>query len=226
MNGKFIVIEGPDGSGKSEQLKRLIAKIPSRTALHTTHFPQYQEPSSYFVREYLAGNYGTLDMMGPYEASLFYAMDRYDASVKRLNPWLRANETIILDRFVGSNMGHQGSKIESKEERLKFFQWLYDIEYKTLKIPKPDLNIILHMPAEISLELRKKRAATETAPLKKDIHEADIAHLQKTEKIYLEIAELFPTDFTIVECIEDGKLLSIDAVHEKVWAIASKTLGR
>jgi len=225
MAGKFIVIEGPDGSGKSEQFKRLVAKIPQGTALHTTHFPQYEEPSSYFVREYLAGNYGTLDMMGPYEASLFYAMDRYDASVKRLNPWLRANETIILDRFVGSNMGHQGSKIENKEERLKFFQWLYNIEYGTLKIPKPDLNIILHMPAETSLELRKKRAATETAPLKKDIHEADLSHLQKTEKIYLEIAKLFPDDFTVVECVENGKLLSIDEIHEKVWAIAAKRLG-
>ncbi len=193
--------------------------------MHTTHFPQYEEPSSYFVREYLAGNYGTLDLMGPYEASLFYAIDRYDASVKRLNSWLRANEMIILDRFVGSNMGHQGSKIEDKNERVQFFKWLYDIEYGTLKIPKPDLNIILHMPAELSLELRKKRAAQETAPIKKDIHEADLDYLQKTEKVYLEIAELFPRDFTVVECVEEGKLLSIEATHEKVWAIARKTLG-
>ncbi len=225
MPGKFIVIEGPDGSGKSEQLKRLIARIPSGTMAHAIHFPQYEEPSSYFVREYLAGNYGTLDVMGPYETSLFYAMDRYDASVKRLIPWLLANETIILDRFVGSNMGHQGSKLEDKNERIRFFKWLYDLEYGILKIPKPDLNIILHMPAELSLELRKKRAARETAPLKKDIHEADLPHLQRTEKIYLEIAELFPDDFTVVECVENGQLLSIDAVHEKVWAIASKTLG-
>lgn len=164
-------------------------------------------------------------MMGPYEASLFYAMDRYDASVKRLRPWLGAGDTIILDRFVGSNMGHQGSKIDKKDERIKFFQWLYDLEYGKLQIPKPHLNIILHMPAEISLELRKKRAATETTPAKKDIHEADLSHLQKTEKIYLEIAELFPDDFTVVECVENGKLLSIDAVHGKVWAIASRTLG-
>jgi dTMP kinase len=226
MAGKFIVIEGPDGSGKSEQLKRLITKISSGVIFHTTHFPQYEEPSSYFVREYLAGNYGTLDTMGPYEASLFYAMDRYDASVKRLNPWIAAGEMIILDRFVGSNMGHQGAKIEDKEARLKFFQWLYNIEYGTLKIPKPDLNIILHMPADISLELRKKRAATESAPLKKDIHEADISHLRNTEKIYLEIAKLFPNDFTVVECVENGTLLSIDEVHEKVWAIVTKTLGR
>ena len=104
-------------------------------------------------------------MMGPYEASLFYAMDRYDASVKRISPWLQAGDTVILDRFVGSNMGHQGSKIDDKDERLKFFQWLYDIEYGTLKIPKPGLNIILHMPAEVSLELRKKRAVQEGAPL-------------------------------------------------------------
>jgi dTMP kinase len=223
--GKLIVIEGPDGSGKSEQFKRLIAKIPSGTVLQTTHFPQYEEPSSYFVREYLAGNYGTLDTIGPYEASLFYAMDRYDASIKRINKWLEAGNTVIFDRFVGSNMGHQGSKIEDEKERINFFQWLYEIEYGMLKIPKPDLNIILHMTAEVSLELRNKRAQTETVPLKKDIHEADLVHLQKTEKIYLQMAQLFPNDFTVVECVENGRLLSIDEVHEKVWAIARKVLG-
>ncbi len=223
--GTFIVIEGPDGSGKSEQFKRLIARIPSGMVLQTTHFPQYEEPSSYFVREYLAGNYGTLADIGPYEASLFYAMDRFDASVKRLSKWLEAGDTVILDRFVGSNMGHQGSKIDDEAERMKFFKWLYDIEYGMLKIPKPDLNIILHVPAAIALELRKKRAAQETAPQKKDIHEADIAYLEKTEKVYLQIAELFPKDFTVVECMESGRLLSIEEVHEKVWAIAQKALG-
>jgi dTMP kinase len=224
-NGKFIVIEGPDGSGKSEQFKRLIARMPPGTIVQTTHFPQYEEPSSYFVREYLAGNYGGLADIGPYEASLFYAMDRYDASVKRLSRWLKAGNTVILDRFVGSNMGHQGSKIADDSERIAFFKWLYEIEYGMLKIPKPGLNIILHVPATIALELRQKRAVAETAPQKKDIHEADLSHLEKTEKVYLQIAELFPNDFTVVECVEDGRLLSIDEVHEKVWAIAVKLLG-
>jgi dTMP kinase len=227
--GKFIIIEGPDGSGKSEQFKRLTARVQEErrfatAPLHMTHFPQYEEPSSYFVREYLAGNYGTLEDVGPYEAALFYAMDRYDASVKRLLPWLAAGEAIILDRFVGSNMGHQGSKIVAHDERMKFFKWLYEIEYGILKIPKPDLNIILHIPASIALELRRKRAEAE-ATTRKDIHEEDLSHLEKTEKIYLQIAELFPDDFTVIECVENGRLLSIDEVHEKVWAIAQRVLG-
>jgi dTMP kinase len=223
--GKFIVIEGPDGSGKSEQFKRLIARIPDQSKLHTTHFPQYEEPSSYFVREYLAGNYGTLDTIGPYEASLFYAVDRYDASVKRLNKWLAAGDTIVLDRFVGSNMGHQGSKIESEADRAKLFKWLYETEYGMLKIPKPDLNIILHVPAEIAQELRRKQAEKKDGSIKNDIHEQDLAHLQRTEKVYLEMGKLFPNDFTVVECVENGTLLSIEQVHEKVWAIAQKVLG-
>jgi dTMP kinase len=223
--GKFIVIEGPDGSGKTEQFKRLIARIPKEPPLQTTHFPQYEEQSSYFVREYLAGNYGDLKEMGPYEASLFYAMDRYDASVKRISKWLEAGNTVVFDRFVGSNMGHQGSKIDSEGDRIKFFQWLYEIEYGMLKIPKPDLNIILHVPAQIALELRRKRAIEENTVHKKDIHEQDISHLEKTEKVYLQMARLFPNDFTLVECFENGKLLSIEEVHEKVWVIAQKVLG-
>lgn len=225
MSGKFIVIEGPDSSGKSEQFKRLTARIPKDIILRTAHFPRYEEPSSYFVREYLAGNYGTVDEIGPYKASLFYAVDRFDASVKQLHAWLKHGDTIVLDRYIGSNMGHQGSKINNEKERSDFFKWLYEIEYGILGIPKPDLNIILHVPANIAHELRKKQADKKDGSIKNDIHERDLEYLERTRRVYLQLAELFPQDFTVVECAPGGKLLSIEEVHEKVWAIAGKVLG-
>jgi dTMP kinase len=223
--GKFIVIEGPDGSGKSEQFKRLIAKISPVAKLQTAHFPQYQESSSYFVREYLAGNYGTVDQVGPYQASLFYAMDRFDAAGKRINRWLAEGDTVILDRYVGSNMGHQGAKINDEGERLVFFKWLYELEYHTLQIPKPNLNIILHVPARIAQDLRSKQAKKNDGSIRNDIHEQDLAYLEKTEKVYLQLATLFPEDFTVIECAPGGILLSIEEVHEKVWAVVQKILA-
>lgn len=222
--GRFIVIEGPDSSGKSTQFKRLTERISGNATLQTAHFPQYAEPSSYFVREYLAGNYGTVDQIGPHEASLFYAMDRFDASVRRLHKWLEAGDTIVLDRYIGSNMGHQGSKIDDEKERSEFFKWLYHLEYDILKIPKPDLNIILHVPAAIAHELRKQQAEKKDGSIKNDIHERDLAHLEKTRRVYLQLAELFPNDFTVIECAPEGKLMSVEAVHEKVWAVARKVL--
>ncbi|MDE2019428.1 MAG: hypothetical protein KGJ13_03705 [Patescibacteria group bacterium] len=115
--GKFIVIEGTDGSGKTEQMKRLLARIPKEIRTETIHFPQHGEPSSYFVDEYLNGKYGTAETVGPYRASLFYGLDRFDAALKKMNQWLADGRIVIADRYVGSNMGHQGGKIKTKEER-------------------------------------------------------------------------------------------------------------
>ncbi len=226
--GKFIVIEGTDGSGKTEQFSRLLLRLPEGFSVKTIDFPQYEEPSSYFVREYLNGAYGPLEdeEAGPRRASLFYALDRFDANEKRLGKWLDGGTTVIANRSVGSSMAHQGGKIRDRRRRQEFFNWLYDLEFGICGFPRPDLNIILHVPAEIAQELVDRKAARDyIGGKKRDLHEGNIEHLRHAEKVYLEIAELFPENFTLVECAPDGKLLSIEEVHEKVWDIAKKTLG-
>jgi dTMP kinase len=221
--GKFIVIEGTDGSGKTVQFERLVLALPENVKLGTLDFPRYSEPSSYFVQHYLTGKYGS--DVGPRAASIFFAVDRFDAKLK-IAQWFDEERVIVANRYVGSNMAHQGAKMENKKDRAEFFKWLYDLEYGIFGIPKPDLNIILHVPAEISYELIAKKAGREyLAGKTRDIHEADFNYQKRSEQVYLEIAELFPESFTIVECAPDGKLLSIDAIHEMVWAAARKTLG-
>ncbi len=226
--GKFIVIEGTDGSGKTEQFNRLALRFPEGFVFKTLDFPQYDELSSYFVREYLNGHYGALEdeEIGPRRASMFYALDRFDASEKKLKKWLADGSTIIANRYVGSNMGHQGGKISDEKKRKDFFKWLYDLEYGICGIPRPDLNIILHMPAAIAQELVDKKAERNyIGGKKRDLHEGNLDHLRHAEKVYLEMAELFPDDFTVVECAPGGTLLSVEDIHEKVWAVARKTLG-
>jgi dTMP kinase len=226
MTGKFIVIEGTDGSGKGTQFKKLVDRLPEGFLFNTVDFPQYGDPAAYFVQEQLNGHYGTLNENIPKRASLFYALDRFDASEKRMKKWLDEGRAVIANRYVGSNMGHQGAKFDTPEERKDFFKWLYELEYDVCGIPKPDLNIILHVPAAIAQKMVDKKQKREyLKDGKRDIYEDNLPHLQKAERVYLEIAELFPENFTVVECVEHGALLSIDAVHEKIWAIASKTLG-
>jgi dTMP kinase len=226
MVGKFIVIEGTDGSGKGEQTIRLVKRIKdSGKTVTPFDFPRYTEPSSWFVSEFLNGRFGTITEVGPRTASLFYALDRY-AAAPAIRAALAESDVVISNRYVASNLGHQGSKHDDREERKKYFEWNYDLEYNINKIPKPDLNIILHIPAEIAQALVDKKLERQyLGGKKRDLHEADINHLKRTEETYQQLAELFPENFTVVECVENGNLLSIDAVHEKVWAIASKTLG-
>jgi len=226
MNGKFIVIEGTDGSGKGEQTVRLAKRIKdSGLTVAPFDFPRYAEPSAWFVSQFLNGNFGTIDEVGPKTASLFYALDRY-AAAPDIRRALDTDDVVISNRYVASNLGHQGSKFDDSTERKNYFEWNYDLEYGINGIPKPDLNIILHVPAEIAQALVDKKMERQyLSGKKRDLHEADIHHLKRTEETYTQLSKLFPEDFTVVECVENGKLLSIDEVHEKVWAIAAKTLG-
>ncbi len=214
--GRFIVIDGPDGSGKKTQTDLLLKTLEvSGYEAGMMDFPQYGKVSAAMLEKYLKGEYGRLS---PEAASIFYAVDRFDASYK-LRGHLSDGKVVLANRYVTSNAGHQGAKIYDSNERIKFFRWLDNLEYGTYNIPKPDLNIILHIPFEVAWELIEKRSKEQDR--KRDIHEEDEDHLRRAEQVYLEIAELFPNT-RLIECVENGRLLTPQEVHTKVWELVRR----
>ena len=220
--GKFIVFEGLDGSGKSTQLnllKKYLKKQNYKTAL--TDFPQYTQKSAGLIEEYLSGKYGSAEQVGPWRASVFYACDRYDASFK-IKKWLEQNKIVISDRYLASNIGHQGGKLKTNQERLKYIKWLYNLEYKIFQIPKPDITIILKTSPELSYQMsvknidRSKKQKAYLKNKKRDIHEANLLHLKKALASYLQAAREFPKDFKIIECVKNKKLLPVQEIHKKI----------
>ena len=183
-------------------------------------FPQYGQKSAGMVEDYLNGKYGQLK---PEAASIFYAVDRFDASFK-IRQWLEEGKVVVANRYVTANAGHQGGKIADDIDRAKFFRWLDNLEYGIFNIPKPDLNIILHVPAAMAQKLVDKKSADVRKYAngkKRDLHEADLQHLKNAEKVYLEIAKLFPNT-KLVECVQGGQLLDPQSVHNKVWELVRR----
>lgn len=223
MEGKLIIIDGTDGVGKRTQTELLAERLKKcGHAVETLQFPQYKVKSSGLVEEYLNGKYGTADEVGPYRASIFFACDRYDASFK-IKKWLSENKIVVSDRYVTANMGHQGSRISNPTERKKFFDWDYNLEYGIFGLPKPDLNIILHVPAQLAQKLAQARKREEWVGKKKDILEDDLEHLKKAELTYLEIASIFP-NFTLINCTRAGNLISREEISDMVWKEVLKTI--
>lgn len=222
--GKFIVIDGTDGSGKTTQFNLLVEKLKAQGfAVEVADFPQYNTKSAGLVEEYLSGKYGGADEVTPYQSSIFYAVDRFDASFK-IRQWLKDGKIVVANRYVSASLGHQGGKIENQLERKVFFNWLYELEYKLFNIPKPDLSLILHVEAEIAQKLAANRHREDWVGKTRDIHEENLGHLQKAEQVYLEIAQTFP-DFKLIKCTREGEIMSREEIHDLVWIYTNQILG-
>lgn len=216
--GTFIVIEGSDGSGKGTQFKIISERLKEQGHdIATYDFPQYDQPSSYFVREYLNGNYGGADELGAYTPSLFFALDRFQAA-QDIKKDLADGKIVLSNRFIGANLAHQGQKIDDDAERTKYYDWLYDLEFNILGIPKPDLNIVILVPAAIAQKLVDQKAARNYTDKKRDIHEADLNHLTRAVAAYEKLCTQFPEDFHAINGTEHDELIEIPEVTELIWA--------
>lgn len=223
--GKFIVIDGTDGSGKTTQLNLLKIRLEeSGYVVAVADFPQYNTKSAGLIEEYLSGKYGQADDIDAYQASIFYAVDRYDASFK-IRQWLAEGKIVLANRYTSANMGHQGCKISNPLERKVFFNWLYDLEYKIFEIPQPDLTIILHVEAEMAQHLAQERGRADWNGKTVDIHEGNLNHLKRAEQVYREIAENFP-DFKLISCTRNNQILDRDEINRSLWPTVNQIVSR
>ncbi|HOG15284.1 MAG TPA: hypothetical protein PK674_01725 [Candidatus Absconditabacterales bacterium] len=216
LKGKFIVIDGTDGSGKGTQTKLLVQRLrDSGYNVEIADFPQYGKKSAMMIEDYLNGEFGTAQEVGPYRASILYAVDRYAASFE-IKKRLEEGKIIISNRYVSSNMGHQAGKIKNPKERDEFLNWLEDLEYGIFDIPRPDKQILLYMPTEIGQKLvDKKGHRNYVGGNKRDIHESDLQHLKDAAEAYKYVAKKY--NRMIIDSAPNGNLLSIEEINNLIW---------
>lgn len=219
--GKLIVIEGTDGSGKSTQFKQLTERLTKEgRAFRKLVFPRYSEPSSALIRMYLGGEFGTNPSdVNSYAASAFYAVDRYASYKQDWGKWYEDGGLVLSDRYTTSNAVHQAAK-ESAENRAEYLRWLYEFEYDRLGLPRPDLTIYLDVPTDFTEKLMRRREAdTHTAA---DIHEKDMAYLATCRQSGKAAAEFY--GWTVINCVKNGAMRSIEDIHEEIFAHVAKLL--
>ncbi len=218
MRGKLIVLEGTDGCGKGTQTQLLIEYLKKQGLdVEKLDFPNYKSPGAYFVEQYLNGEYGSAKEVSAKKASLFFALDRFDKR-KEITKSLEQGKILISNRYVSSNAGHQGGKIRDPKERQNLLDWLYDLEYEILELPKPDFQIYLHIPYDIAQKLVDNKSEKEreyAKGKKRDIHEEDKEHLKNAEESYNYLVEN-ESNWEKVECMKDDTLLSVEEIHQKI----------
>lgn len=226
LNGKIIVIEGTDGSGKQTQTAMLRKRLEQEGyKVYSTSFPNYPSDSSAAVRMYLNGEIkGSATEVSAKAASIFYAVDRYITYKKEIEEVYKEGKHVILfDRWVSSNIIHQGAKLLSslepntseEYELKKFISWLESLEYSDFEVPRADITIYLNVPIDYTIKLREKRANKITGGEKQDIHESDTEYLKLAAKSgLLSATEL---NWKIIECVKDDEMRSIEDISNEIW---------
>ena len=224
----LVVIEGLDGSGKSTQVKKMKTYLQSVTEkLDYIHFPRYDAPVyGPLISSFLRGDFGSNNEVHPQLVALLFAEDRH-AAAPVMKRTLEEGGTVLLDRYVYSNIAYQCAKLEDESRRSELRDWIFRTEYEDFGLPEPDLNIFLDVPIEfVEKKLNSERAGEDRSYLEgsRDIHEADIDFQKRVRDIYKQQCEI-DRDFIRIDCSDRcGFMLPPDDIFNKIKMVVDKIL--
>lgn len=220
--GTLVVIDGGDGAGKQTQTQMLVERLAQEGyESETLDFPQYKNNLfGKLLRECLDGNRGDFLQVDPRIASTLYAADRFEAK-PTIETWLAEGKVVVLDRYVSSNMLHQGSKIEDEETLTDFLQWLDQMEHGVFGLPRPE--VILYFNVDPNQRVKLLEQASGKSENVMDIAETNLEHQKETDAAAKRIIEKL-NNWKQVDCMDGENMRSREDIHEEVYAIVKEIL--
>ena len=215
--GKLIVIEGTDCSGKQTQTDILVENLKKLGVKAISFsFPNYASPTGKIIGEAYLGKHSEsyftegIENVDPKISSLYYAADRaYNIDI--IKKHLEAGYIVVLNRYVESNMAFQGGKIKDIKSRNMMYEWLDNLEFVLLDLPRPDLVLFLYLPYEYVCTLKSIRGKI-----------ANINLLRMAETAYLELSTIY--DYEKINCLKENHLRSIEDISEEILEKVKKYL--
>ncbi|MBR4735036.1 MAG: thymidylate kinase [Bacteroidales bacterium] len=216
----LIVLEGLDGAGKSTQVKMLREYLEQRCPeLEYIHFPRYEAPVyGDLISRFLRGEFGDNTEVHPQLVALLFAEDRHGAA-PLMKEALAAGKTVLLDRYVYSNIAYQCAKLKDTSAKARLRDWIFNTEYGDFELPVPDLNLFLDVPIGfVEKSLSQHREGSDRSYLEgsRDIHEASIGFQKDVRDMYVRETER-DLRFLRIDCAApDGSMLPPEAIFNKV----------
>ena len=216
----FVVeIEGTDRSGKQSQSEKLCSYLESKgLTVKIVSFPRYDRKSCDGIKDYLGGRYGSVNDLDAYKSSMLYIYDRLNYT---MTDWVEDKENydvIIFDRWVGSNLIHQGVKSDNLN---KFIAWETNLEYNVLNLPRPNMTIFLDMPIDLGKKIAKNRLNKANSSSKQDIHESNDEYMNKCYETAHKVAK--KCGWFTVKCYNKflwkKKVRSIEDISNEITSI-------
>lgn len=223
MQGKFYVIEGLDGCGKSTQLELLKERCKQEgVAYKYIHFPMLNQGIyGTLIAEFLRGEFGTLEQVHPKLVALLFAGDRME-HIDTIKQWLADGYCVLTDRFVYSNIAYQCAKLSNPEEKQRLKKWILEYEFKTNALPRPDRSFFLNVPFSfVEQSLTNARTGNDRNYLngKQDIHEASLHFQQQVYNEYMGLLNEQPDLLSVNCCDEQHHFLPKEDIHRRIMQL-------
>ena len=210
---KIIAIEGIDGSGKGVQYRRLKDALTNMGySVASMDFPVYD---SFFGKEIgglLSGAAGVrADEVDGKSMALWFALDRFD----RLKDYCDGeNDILILNRYVLSNAVYQSIR-DIDLGKPDIAEWVFEVEYGHLGLPKPDVNLVFSIAPKAAEENVGKKGFRDYVGEGRDVYESSHDIQTRAMAQYLAYAKRYD-DIAVIPCMEDGGLMPIETIGEQV----------
>ena len=219
----MIAIEGIDGSGKGTQAKRLHERLLA--AGHTSElisFPRYSQTNfGRTIGRFLNGEFGALDQVDPHLAATLYAADRFE-SIGMLSSLLETKDVVVADRYVASNVAHQGAK-KTGQQRNALQEWILTIEHDVFRLPRAQLVVHLDLPAETAQMLIARKSKRDYTDQTADLQEADRDYMDSVRQAYLELSSREP-DWATISLLDGDRLKSVEDVGDEIWSTVCRLM--
>jgi dTMP kinase len=208
MAGKFITFEGGEGAGKSTQIRQLAARLAERGVNVVTTREPGGTPTAEAIRRVLLS--GFAEQLGPEGEAVLFAAARADHVDRVIAPALKEGKWVLCDRFLDSTRVYQGTG--GADAGL-----LGALERVAVDGTRPDLTIVIDVPASVGLARAARRSGAEA---KADRFERDdVAEHERRRQAFLAIAANEPQRCVVV----DGTA-SEAATAEAIWRAVSARL--
>lgn len=225
--GKFIVIEGLDGCGKSTQTKMLIEHLEKEgQKCKFIHFPILEQGVyGKLIAQFLRGELNTQENVidsaynvHPKLVALMYACERKEHA-HIIEGWLNEGYIVIADRYICSNVAYQCAKFSYEREKRELRDWILELEFGVNNLPRPDKMLFLDLPRKyIENKMLNERTGADRDYLngEKDIHEVDDTFQSRVYDEYMKLVDSID-GFVAVRCYDDSGIGSIEEIHKLIY---------
>jgi len=203
--GCFLVLDGPEGAGKTTQVERLVQRLRDAGRKATSVRDPGSTPVSERIREVLLDR--RLPEMDARTEVFLYMASRAEMVARIVRPALDVGLIVVCDRFVSSTVAYQGYAGGIEPELI------WDLGRTACGGIEPNLTVILDLPVQEGLARARRLAEPDRIEAK------DQTFHEKVRQGFLSMAEARPQVFAVVDASQPP-----DAVAEAIWEAAKRVL--